>query len=308
MDYKLLIIDDDDMMHFMLDKLLGEDYELVHAKDAQEGIDIISNEVVNLLLVDIHMPSVSGLDFLEALGDDSQKEQIPVLIMTAEPTAEKAQSAADLGAADFIDKTEFIQDKDQIRERIQMKLVTDVEVPHMDHKTFNKKKLVSKLMDEVLVGDFISSSRKLFTELMTHFSVDFVSFWTFNNKQPNLIISLGTELLHNYGPDEFKKEHSLKYVFKNRKPYYTNNVYRDELGISKELSQEEELPAEIGIPLFALTDKELIKNNKKIPPKTKIFGMVILKRNQLFTTKEYKAISRLVIQSGTILWRLFKQI
>ena len=309
MNYKILIIDDDDTMHVILDKLLGEDYELSHAKDAQEGIDLVSKEAFNLMLVDIHMPGATGLDFLESLKDDTGKEDVPVLIMTGQPTEEKAETAENLGAADFINKTDFIQDKEKMLERVQMKLVTNVEVPTLKSDTFNKKELVSKLMSEVISGDFISSSRKLFMELRTSFTIDFISFWTFNNKRkPNLILSLGTDSLHSYGPDELEDEFCIDHIFDKRKPYYTNNVYRDNLGVFKEISKEEGLPAEIGVPLFALSDKQLVKNNMKIPSGTEIFGLVILKRNQLFTSEEFKVISKLLIQSGTILWRLFQRI
>ena len=308
MNYKILIIDDDDTMHVILDKLLGEDYELSHAKDAQEGIDLASKKAFNLMLVDIHMPGATGLDFLESLKDDTEKEEVPVLIMTGQPTEEKAETAENLGAADFINKTEFIQDKEKMLERVQMKLVTNVEVPTLKSTTFNKKELVSKLMSEVISGDFISSSRKLFMELRKSFTIDFISFWTFNERKPNLILSLGTDSLHSYGPAELEEEFCISHIFNERKPYYTNNVYRDDLGVFKEISKEEGLPSEIGVPLFALSDKQLVKNNMKIPSGTEIFGLVILKRNQLFTSKEFKVISKLLIQSGTILWRLFQRI
>ena len=85
-----------------------------------------------------------------------------------------------------------------------------------------------------------------------------------------------------------------------------NNVINSQKGILSEVSKQEKLTAEIGIPLFALTEKELIKNKMKIPPKTPLFGFVVLKRTRVFTSKEYKMTSLLMMNMGTILWRLYK--
>src|SRR6056297_1604523 len=102
MSYKILVIDDDDPIHLFIDRMLESEYSVLHAYNAQEGIDILSKEPVNLVLSDIHMPGMSGLNFLESLLSDADKKNIPVLIMTSLPTIEKEKKALELGAADFM--------------------------------------------------------------------------------------------------------------------------------------------------------------------------------------------------------------
>ncbi|MDZ7682976.1 MAG: hypothetical protein U5J63_14990 [Fodinibius sp.] len=75
-----------------------------------------------------------------------------------------------------------------------------------------------------------------------------------------------------------------------------------------EFSAEHQLPAEIAIPLFALSEKEYLKNNRKIPEGTEIFGLLIFKRNKLFSTKEFMAMRKLFGRAGPVFWRLYKQI
>lgn len=104
MNYSILVIDDDDPMHFMAKNLLGKEFVVKHARSAQEAINLLSEMPFNLILSDIHMPGISGLEFLESLQTDTSKKQIPVLIMTNLPTPEKEQKAFQFGAADFIKK------------------------------------------------------------------------------------------------------------------------------------------------------------------------------------------------------------
>jgi len=310
MNYKILVIDDDEPIHMFIDKMLESEYSVLHAYDAQEGIDILSRDPVNLVLCDIHMPGMSGLEFLESIVSDAKKRDVPFLIMTSLPTVEKEKKALELGAADFIDKASFFKDeKEEIRNRIQMKLVTDVGGAELaDGLKVSKKELASALMDEVMTGDFFTVSRKLCMEIRHHFSLNHIFFWTVRSGEPQVILSIGTDSFHDFGPTDLKQEKSFHNFLNKKKPYLTNHVYDGDTGIFSEKSKEENLPSEIGVPLFAISDRDLINNKMKIPKGTELFGFLVMKRNALITTEEFQFISRFVIQSGTILWRLFKKI
>lgn len=73
------------------------------------------------------------------------------------------------------------------------------------------------------------------------------------------------------------------------------------------MSRENNLPAEIGVPIYCITEKELIRNKMKIPATTRAFGYVVIKRKTVFTTKEYQLISKLLIQTGSVMWRLYQE-
>ncbi|MAO66653.1 MAG: response regulator [Balneola sp.] len=305
--YNLLVIDDDAPIHIMMGKLLGEEYNILNAKSAQEGIDILASKPVHFILTDIHMPGMSGLDFLEALMMDAERRNIPVLIMTSLPTVDKEQKALGLGAADFIDKVLFTQNKQEVAERIRMKLVTNVQIPELPEElVLDKKEIIKKLMFDVSSGDFVTTTQKLCKFLGHRLKTDHLSFWTINGDNVQMLLANGVQPPRRYGPKELKKEDTFQRVLEQKRPYLVNNVINSQKGILSEVSKQERLTAEIGIPLFALTEKELIKNKMKIPPKTPLFGFVVLKRTRVFTSKEYKMTSLLMMNMGTILWRLYK--
>ena len=128
MTYTILVIDDDEPIHIMAKSLLGKEFSLLHARNSQEAINILSESAVNLILSDIHMPGISGLELLESIRDDENKSKIPVLIMTNLPTIEKEQKAMDLGAADFIKKERFNFDREGMLNLVRMKIVTDIQI------------------------------------------------------------------------------------------------------------------------------------------------------------------------------------
>ncbi len=308
MQYTVLVIDDDEPIHFMTENLLGREFNVVHAKNAQEAIDILSNTKINLILSDIHMPGLTGLELLESIRQDNEKRQIPVLIMTNLPTIEKERKALDLGAADFIKKELFTSDRDRILELVRMKLVTNIDVSDLEEDLAeNKNKLVMRLMESALSGSFSNTVDILCSELMAILESDFLGFW--------IVKEDVSELVHFYGDDKpddeaitsITKEQSFQHLLDTQSPYLCNHIYNDELGFFSEFSKEKKLSAEISVPLFSVNEKSLLMNNLKVPEKSDLFGVIIIKRGVLFSSNEFSLISRLITQTGSILWRLHKK-
>lgn len=307
-NYTILVVDDDKASHIIVKNLIGKKYELVHVKEPQQAINILSEKRIDLILCDIHMPGMTGLEFLEAIKKDIDKKDIPILLMTSLPTVEKEQKAMDLGAKDFINKELFHLSPIEVAQRIEMKLVSNFRIPDLSKKlAANQKEIVQDMMVRMETMDFLNVSQEFCHQIAKLFELEHLSFWKLSKEKPNLLVTVGSKIPRDYNPQDLYTELVFRRMIKNRKPYYTNNIYNSKLGVFIEGSREEGMPAEIGVPMFAITESDLIKNQMKIPGNAPIFGYMLMKRSKVFSTKEYAVLSKLIIRCSTMIWRLYKQ-
>ena len=101
---QILIADDEMINREILGEMLREDYEVLFAEDGITTLEMIKQyrETLSLVLLDILMPGMSGLEVLKAMKEDKLLSHIPAIMMTSEKDAEV--EALRLGAADFIPK------------------------------------------------------------------------------------------------------------------------------------------------------------------------------------------------------------
>ena len=308
MIYTILVIDDDEPIHFMAKNLLAKEFKLLHARDGQQAINILSENSVNLILSDIHMPGLSGLELLESIRDDREKHQIPILIMTNLPTVEKEKKAFDLGAADFIKKEQFNTDREGVLEIIRMKIVTDIVVQGLSEDLSKKKDgLVMKLMEQAISGSFESSIDVFCSEIESIVDLDFSGFWVVDSGTPANVILKGENLPSDTELVTFESSQTFQHLLNNRAPFLSNHIYNEDLGCFLDYSKQNKLPSEIGVPLYSVNERALLMNNMAVPEDAALFGVLILKRSVLFSSTEFELISRLATQAGSILWRLYKR-
>ncbi len=78
---KILIVDDEPHVKKFLSALLEDNgFETVTAKDGNEGMEVVKNELLDLISLDINMPNSTGFKMLRDLHDDPEKNNIPVVI------------------------------------------------------------------------------------------------------------------------------------------------------------------------------------------------------------------------------------
>ncbi|MET0515060.1 MAG: sigma-54 dependent transcriptional regulator [Nitrospiraceae bacterium] len=123
MKAKILIVDDDqDIVTMLQDRLDASGYRTVTAADGQRGLELIEQESPNLVLLDLYLPRLKGMDVLKRLAQIRQMEDIPVIVMTAAGTIPDAVEAMRQGAYDFLTKP---LDKDHLLIVIQKALERD---------------------------------------------------------------------------------------------------------------------------------------------------------------------------------------
>ena len=101
---QILIVDDSNTALLLMEYALKEaGYDTMVASSAKEAFDLISNHLPDLILLDLSMPEISGYDFLK-MKAELHLENIPILVVSANDSAESIEMTRNLGAADFIAK------------------------------------------------------------------------------------------------------------------------------------------------------------------------------------------------------------
>jgi two-component system, NtrC family, response regulator PilR len=146
---KILVVDDDQGMREFLEIMLSrEGYSVIAVENAQKALNLCSTERFNLVITDLKMPKLDGIEFLKRIKDIDPG--MTVILITAFASAETALSAMKEGAYDYIEKDFDIDDLIKIiRKALENKGVK------RDDEPMKAKK------DVVTFGQMISKSKEM---------------------------------------------------------------------------------------------------------------------------------------------------
>ena len=100
---KILVVDDEEHMCWALERAMRQEgYQVFTATRGRQGLDLIREEAPSLMILDLKMPEMDGMEVLQRAKEMHPK--LPVIILTAHGTIETAIEAMKIGAADFITK------------------------------------------------------------------------------------------------------------------------------------------------------------------------------------------------------------
>jgi DNA-binding NtrC family response regulator len=125
---KILIVDDERNVHYSFRRVLGGEYEVLSAFSGEEALRQVSDSSLRLVLMDVRMPQMDGLDTLQELK--RLRPDLPVIMMTAFVSAETAIRATTLDAEDYLVKPFDVDAlKRQIATTLQQRGAAAVAVP-----------------------------------------------------------------------------------------------------------------------------------------------------------------------------------
>jgi DNA-binding NtrC family response regulator len=176
-DLKILIVDDDPQIRMLLkDRLEANGYEILQAKNGVEGLDLVHARNPDLMLLDLQMPEMDGMEVLHRMHD--KVSEIPVVVLTAHGTIEKAVEAMKLGAYDFLPKPckpnhilmvvqkvlerkQLQEENRYLREELDSKYQMIVGESELMKKVMDMAQKVAKSKTTVLIGGESGTGKQL---------------------------------------------------------------------------------------------------------------------------------------------------
>ena len=104
MNKKILIVEDDEALQKILQLLLENSYDITLAMNGKQGLEMATSQHPDLILMDVMMPEMDGLEVLRRLKEDDAMARVPVILITAKIGDENIYGGYQLGADYYIPK------------------------------------------------------------------------------------------------------------------------------------------------------------------------------------------------------------
>ncbi len=95
---RILVIDDDETILDLLKDTLSPDYQIATAHDSLEGVELMMSERFDLLIIDLGMPVLDGVELIGKIRANSPFNKIPILVLSAYPELRARLRGADVDA------------------------------------------------------------------------------------------------------------------------------------------------------------------------------------------------------------------
>lgn len=105
MSYTILLIEDEiTLRETIADVLMARDFQVILAKDGEEGLTLALEEVPDLILCDVIMPNLNGFEVVKKIRSYSYMDMTPFVFLTSKATIEDRRVGMNLGADDYLIK------------------------------------------------------------------------------------------------------------------------------------------------------------------------------------------------------------
>ncbi len=165
MEHKLLIIEDEKRISRFLElELKHEGYEIIAAFDGRTGLDLVNNEKPDLIILDLMLPVMSGIEVCRRIRQS--KNDVPIIMLTAKDDVSDKVMGLDMGADDYMTKPFAIEELlARVRVAIKRKIASESLMPKMLEY---EKLMVNDQKRQVTYGDDIVELTKKEYELLRY--------------------------------------------------------------------------------------------------------------------------------------------
>ncbi|MEL7121130.1 MAG: ATP-binding protein, partial [Bacteroidota bacterium] len=202
--HKVLIIEDNEEVKQYIAEILSKTYQVETASNGKEGLEKVLVSFPDLVMSDVMMPEMNGIDFCRKLRQDIRISHIPIILLTARVSVEYQIEAFEIGADDYLSKPFNPQIlkarvKNLIESRIQLREHFDLDLPRVSQKILSRQQ------------------ENAFLENLTQLLEDHLDDKTLNVEwlgqelgmsRTNLFLKL--KALTNLAPSEFIRNYKLK--------------------------------------------------------------------------------------------------
>lgn len=235
----ILTIEDDASVRFSISNFLEDyDYKVVQAENGREGLEIIKSQPVNLVLVDLRMPEMDGLEVLAAVHE--LNENLPVIVISGTGNISDVVEALRLGAWDYLLKP--INDMNMLHHAIEKGLerarLIDENKQYqagleqqVDEKTRELAALNHRLRDVVEstksllgCGELIDSAGKLLEEFSKHMNAVGGSIYQIEPEGLQKVGDLGPNQNYDFIPFPLAENSVFSHTMKTKEPFFVEDI------------------------------------------------------------------------------------
>jgi len=207
---KILIVEDDNDLRKFISNELSSDYDVLVATDGQEGLEMAFTNHPNLIVSDIVMPHLDGIEFCKRIKSDDRTSHLPVILLSALHSHEKQMEGLGSGADDYVFKPFNVA---LLKMRIKNLLISRYELSQKfanstslnfdaENVNNNDKKLIQSVIDIVLENitnekinaDFISD-KLLISRSLLYIKIEALTGQSVNEFVRNIRLKKATSLL-----------------------------------------------------------------------------------------------------------------
>ncbi len=119
--YTIMVVDDDEALQLFVHKILEDQYDVITAVEAGEAISLLTRNLVDLVVLDLMLPGVSGLSLCREIKELGKDRRVPIIVLTSRTDLETKVEALEAGADDYITKP-FHEKELLIRIKVQLRI------------------------------------------------------------------------------------------------------------------------------------------------------------------------------------------